>query len=174
MPASVAGTEILSKYPVTDEAVFKYHENLLYHCRTEIEIGDQTITVFSAHPPVPTNNYQNHAREEESSELAKSCEIEGPVLLLGDMNMTDLSLDYHKFIGAGLHDVQREIGIGFGNTWPVRIPITHPYLPTWCMIPLMRGDMIFYSDDFTPVSVRRGPFVHSDHLPVIAELVLVP
>jgi len=169
-PDGIAGTGILSKYPIEDHDIYKISPNLFNHCRATIDVEGTPVTVISSHPPPPTNiaAFRFQARRyREIKELVRMASEGGPSLLMGDFNMTDQSSDYRVPRGAGLHDTYREAGWGFGTTWPARIKGRVP-----CMT-LMRIDYIWHTDEFYPVSVHVGGRAVSDHLPVIADFVYV-
>jgi endonuclease/exonuclease/phosphatase (EEP) superfamily protein YafD len=85
---------------------------------------------------------------------------------MGDFNITDMSQVYRVLTGAGLKDTFREVGWGFGLTWPGRI---QP--PNEWFTPLVRLDYIWHTDEFHAESSWVGSHTASDHLPLIADFV---
>jgi endonuclease/exonuclease/phosphatase (EEP) superfamily protein YafD len=91
-----------------------------------------------------------------------------PTLIMGDLNTTDQTMTYRFMVDADLRDTWREIGWGLGYTWPVRLRGNN--LP----FPVMRIDFIWHTNNFQAMSAWVGPKTVSDHLPVIADLILTP
>jgi endonuclease/exonuclease/phosphatase family metal-dependent hydrolase len=161
-PCSIAGSGILSRYPMTGQELFHSDSGSLYHSSAFIDCDGTRIMVISAHPPPPMSIDAfriRSARYGEINFILDRIPDDTPVLIMGDFNMTDTSRDYRLLTGAGLHDSFREAGWGFGWTW--RNPV-----------PLLRIDYIWHSAEFEPVWIRTGPATVSDHRPVIAQLVL--
>ncbi len=170
-PSGVAGTGILSKYPIESQDIFRITTSSLCHSKATIDVDGLPITVISAHPPPPLSLSQfrfKSRRYTEISALAQMASEGGPVLLMGDFNITDQSSVYRVLTNAGLHDTFREQGWGLGPTWPARL-----HTIKWFM-PLMRIDYIWHTNEFQAQSVWVGPRAISDHLPVIADLIYVP
>jgi vancomycin resistance protein VanJ len=99
----------------------------------------------------------------------------GPLVALGDFNVTDQSGSYQIMTHA-LADSWREAGWGFGTTWPApdlfgqsRIDLAGIPMPAW----LIRIDYIFHSLHWRAVSAEIGPWDgYSDHRPVVVKLTL--
>ncbi len=166
-PDGTAGTGILSKYPILDYEILKLSNHGMYHTRATIEMYGAEITVLSAHPPPPVTLSQplyTVRGSSEITELLKQIPQDGPAILMGDFNITDQSADYTELSGSRLKDAFREVGWGFGPTWPNRIQ----YIGNF--IPLLRIDYVWHSDDFQAISAHTGPWAKSDHLPLIVEL----
>jgi len=170
-PEGIAGSGLLSKYPIENHEFFVLHRGLLYHCRATVNIDGHPVTVISAHPPPPLSlqGYEmTSVRYDEVKRLTEMATQGGPALMMGDFNMTDQSVVYRLPVIAGLHDTFREVGWGFGLTWPMKAKSLQ--LP----FPLMRIDYIWHTDEFQPVSCHVGRRALSDHLPVIADIVFIP
>ena len=113
------------------------------------------------------------ARELEAQLLADLTGQSGLVILGGDANTSPLS-DSYKILTSVLSDAFREMGFGFGHTFPgSTIPesdrphIGRLFVPPW----MTRIDYVFHSDDWNPISARTAQFDGvSDHRGVIVEL----
>jgi vancomycin resistance protein VanJ len=100
----------------------------------------------------------------------------GPLILGGDFNTTDRSETY-RMIQQHLINAHDEAGCGFGFTfptvskfWSLRLLGSLPRFP---LPALIRIDHIFYSSHFTTLkSYTVSDSGGSDHLPIVAELVL--
>ena len=88
-------------------------------------------------------------------------DIEGPKLLIGDLNISMWSHLYDDFETAtGMTNTRR--GFGAIPTWPQQLPFGR--------IPI---DHCLVSTHFAVVDTRRGPAIGSDHLPLIVDLSLL-
>jgi endonuclease/exonuclease/phosphatase family metal-dependent hydrolase len=100
----------------------------------------------------------------------------GPLILGGDFNTNDRSETY-RMIQQHLTNAHDEAGCGFGFTFPTAskfwsLRLLGP-LPRFPLPALIRIDHIFYSSHFTTLkSYTVSDSGGSDHLPVVAELVL--
>lgn len=90
-----------------------------------------------------------------------------PYLVLGDFNTSSYSVIYDRMV-AVMQDSYQELGYGTGHTYPVGG--VHPF-PAWVQ-PMIRIDYIWHSQHWRTVHFEVGPALNSDHLPLVAELVL--
>jgi endonuclease/exonuclease/phosphatase (EEP) superfamily protein YafD len=104
--------------------------------------------------------------------LDKAAQEQVPVLLVGDFNMSEESLDYQR-ITAVYRDAFREVGVGMGFTFPDhRLPQSRadgklPPLP----FPLIRLDYCFIGDGWTALEARVWQTSGgSDHRPLWVKL----
>ncbi len=88
--------------------------------------------------------------------------LQEPVLLLCDCNMTDTSEAY-AHLRRFLRDSFREVGWGMGHT------LHPPQLP----IPVQRIDYVWHSAEFIALDAFVGQEGSSDHLPMVAKLILI-
>ncbi len=162
----IPGKGLLSKYPI-----LSYEQLQFYPDRPDlmatIQLGDGELTVISAHPPPPRFHpngiYMNAATRLQMDALLSVATRNGPVLMLGDFNMTTLSPDHLRMRMNGLVDAFQVSGQGAGFTLPMR----------WRRIPLLpmaRVDYIWHSEHFHSVSSWIGDPTGSDHLPVFSEI----
>jgi vancomycin resistance protein VanJ len=173
---------ILSRVPVVDIYPFRpdigAHEGLV----AEAIVGGQVVTLVNAHPFLPTayprwrreglhlaRHYRTDDRNDAVTELLEFLEAtDGPRLLVGDFNMSASSFAY-QLITTGLRDAYSEAGWGFGHTAPATMEPAVPGIS----LPLFRVDYIFHSPELTALRAWVGPYTHSNHLPVIADLQLL-
>jgi vancomycin resistance protein VanJ len=92
--------------------------------------------------------------------LARLEGIEGPLVVMGDFNVTDQQSLYAP-LARRLRDAHRESGWGMGFTF---ISGRGAGPPVW------RIDYVFHSSDLVALSTRVGDRGGSDHRPVIARL----
>ena len=174
---------ILSKYPIVDVLDFKLAEDgLVFQQRAVIDYKGLNIAVYNIHTTFPwlylrENSTFNHIRFPIYDDVVRRSEIDKlytlitneqlPVLLGGDFNFGDQSDDYRKIQDAGLVDVYRNVGYGFGFTWPINRTPSVSIKPA---IPFIRVDYIFHSPDFHPIASKLLRETGSDHRPIWSEL----
>ena len=90
-----------------------------------------------------------------------------PFIVAGDFNTSDQDAMYPA-LAARMIDSFRERGVGFGTSWPspgmLPIPV---FLP-----PLVRIDYIWHSPGISTRAAWQARTVGSDHLPLVADLVI--
>jgi len=167
-PGHVKGIGIISKYPILNHEILKLGSGWMSHLHTVLDVGPYEITIISAHPPpsvMPTELFYDSRTVDEIIALGEIATENAPAILMGDFNITDQSTDYHYLSDAGLKDAHREMGWGFGSTWPAKTPGREWFTP------LIRIDHIWYTEEFKVESVWTGPRSNSDHLPVLADII---
>ena len=128
--------------------------------------------------PVPTGEQTVGRRAEIGSLVPRLRDRVGAgdaVVVAGDFNLTDQTPEYRALLGTGLLDAHREAGWGFGDTFPagrrVRIAGRQLTIP----FPLLRLDYVWHSRELATRQARVwSSSGGSDHLPVVADLVLRP
>ncbi len=152
------GIALFSRLPWADARVVPLGEPALPSVQAKVFVGQERVSIFGTHAPPPMGGRLWSLRNEHLSETARHLRaIEGPVMVLGDLNATPWSYHLGRLVdSAGLEDSAR--GRRLMGAWPVfarpfSIPIDH------C---LHRGGIVIHGR-------RHGPDVGSDHLPVIVE-----
>lgn len=173
-PQSVFGKSLLSRYPILDEERFIIPEAGAYppHLQAIIDVDGQPLTFFNAHPLRPQFRAGRYVilNDLTIAELARrAASRQGATIMVGDFNTTDQMTAYHTLRQAGLIDSFREAGFGFGLTYPnFRAPAPeYPYV----LPPLVRLDYVWHTQDMTALRFHRGRDAHSDHLPLIVDLI---
>lgn len=162
----IPGKGLLSKFPIIE-----YEQLNLYPDRPDlmatIQLKDTELTVIVAHPPPPRLHsngiYMNAATQQQLYELIRMATHGGPVLMMGDFNMTTRSIFYNTLRRMGLVDAFEVAGEGPGFTLPLR----------WKKIPLLpmaRVDYIWHTQHLIALKSWIGENTGSDHLPVLAQL----
>ncbi len=142
-----------------------------------LDVQGQTVTMINTHQFAPITFDLSYAvpwvlrmrrqQAEIVADFARGEQRQGrPVIMTTDLNATDQN-SVHRIIGGVLRDAWREAGWGLGLTWRFQhqLPVIGP--STW----LARIDHVFFSDDWTAVDARLGPWDgRSDHRPVVATL----
>jgi vancomycin resistance protein VanJ len=170
-PKDVQGTGLLSKYPIESDNIVLPAPEGFYSLKAVLDINGAKVTVLSMHPRarlIYSQNIYTKSGSKHLNDLLNLLSLNGPVLMMGDFNMSDQMSDHKLLTQRGYTDIFREVGWGFGFTWPVRYSIARH------LEPFIRIDYIWHTEEFKAGSVRVGKGAVSDHLPVIAELVYAP
>lgn len=144
------GLGLLSSWPIEGPVVT---DNEPPHIRATVRApGTSGLDVVVAHAPPPLAlgplgpTYAPRRRDDDLAELravlGDSLAEGRPVVLFGDLNLTDRELAYDELVD-GLVDSYRAAGTGFGHTW--RLPYTE--LP----FGLLRIDMVLTDPGLIPV-----------------------
>jgi vancomycin resistance protein VanJ len=162
----IPGKGLLSKYPIKSYSQLHFYPDRPDLLAT-IQLPDGPMTVIVAHPPPPRLHsdgiYINSATRQQMDSLLNVASQGGPLLLMGDFNMTALSTQHARLRSLGLVDSYQVSGEGLGFTLPMRwknIPL----------LPLARVDYIWHSEHFQSLKSWIGSSTGSDHLPVLTQL----
>ena len=119
--------------------------------------------LLATHPLPPISVDYARLRDEQLARIgALAAGLDGPLLLLGDLNITPWSHPYRRLMrDSGLSD--GATGFGVQPTWPAGKP------PLW--IPI---DHTLHSEAVVVLDRRVGPDLGSDHYPVIVDFAVVP
>lgn len=159
---SIFGILIVSRLPIESDNVVhlgpRERAAIQVHiCRSA---GTGCLTIVGAHPPPPVSRDWASERDTvllEAAAIANSASS-GPVVLAGDFNITPWSPIFSRILAeSGLRD--SALGFGIDPTWfsaspALGLPIDH----------------ILVSPDIAVTGRHVGPYVGSDHFPVIADL----
>jgi endonuclease/exonuclease/phosphatase (EEP) superfamily protein YafD len=155
------GIALFSRYPCRETEILYLGEVGVPSIRAEVICCNAVITVLATHslPPggAEYSAYRNEQLERTGEYVAA---LEGPVLLLGDLNTTPWSYYFKRLLKrSGLKDGSR--GQGFLASWPSFAPIF------W--IPI---DHCLHSPELGIVDIRTGASSGSDHFPLVVDLVV--
>jgi endonuclease/exonuclease/phosphatase (EEP) superfamily protein YafD len=170
------GCGIFSRYPVLQcETVYPGLGSGFDAQQCVLDIEGYHVTVLNVHPRSPPlrgfrlfglplgipTGLANEGRDADvRALLARIEETEDPLIVIGDLNLTDQQSLYQP-LTYHLRDAHREGGWGMGFTF-ARFPRLG--LAMW------RIDYVLHSPDLVTLSTQVGDFGGSDHRPVIAEL----
>jgi endonuclease/exonuclease/phosphatase (EEP) superfamily protein YafD len=184
----VWGNAVLSRHPFLETEDFDLEgDGTPSHQRETLDWDGQVIAVYNihlvmpigeqAHLSLPIENpflnlalkYDDTLRNEEIRRLLERLEKETyPFLVAGDFNTSDQSVIYSR-LAVQMKDTYREIGSGFGGSWPLPIAGEFPsFIP-----PLFRVDYLWHSSQFRALDAHQGPPLGSDHLGLVATLSLI-
>lgn len=148
------GLAILSRLPLHDANMVEgVHETPVL--RAEVVWNGHRLRLSAVHPMPPLSPLYHGARQRLlSRELEWGREQDMPHILAGDLNATPWSSSMHRLFGA-----ERVHGFASGPTWPARFPV----------LPI---DHVIGSRHWQHVDRSVGPYIGSDHRPVVARLQL--
>ena len=165
-------TVLLSRYPIREAGLLKPprpgfagpgEEPL----RAVIEVGDTPVAIYAVHPPTPRSLAQWTTRNAQLEWLAATVDERdggGPRIMLGDFNTPPWSFLFRDVVAkADLRDA------GGLLRQATRQPMLLPPHLAWLGATV---DHVLVSPDIGVSGFAVGPYVHSDHLPVIADLTL--
>jgi endonuclease/exonuclease/phosphatase (EEP) superfamily protein YafD len=160
------GMLLYSRLPLHDMSVDFLVQPDIPSIQARVELpGGQLVWLNCVHPrpPVPGESDESLERDAELLVVGKRvCDAALPVVVCGDLNDVAWSRSTRLFQKTSrLVDPRK--GRGLFSTFNARIP--------GIRFPL---DHIFHSDSFRLVTMRRLPYVGSDHFPVFATLSFEP
>jgi endonuclease/exonuclease/phosphatase (EEP) superfamily protein YafD len=150
------GMALYSRYPIKRSALLGLGEARRVAIVADFAIGSQDVRLVAAHPLPPRTAFEARDRDRYLRELGSVIASTGtPVILAGDLNTTPWSYSFQ--------DLMTLTGLASGSfpaTWPsilgpFGIPIDHV---------LAKG--------VTIEALHAGPYIGSDHLPVLADLIV--
>lgn len=156
---------LFSRYPVLNAQVVEPPGGRRPYLVAKIAVGPEPVRVIGVHPPSPSPSDATDSRRRnlQLDHIAETVtDRESPLIVAGDFNTSPWSPHFRDLIAAtGLRDAAD--GHGWIATWPAwfwpaQVPIDHV---------LIRGPL-------DVADIRRGPFIGSDHYPLIADLRLEP
>lgn len=126
--------------------------------RAVIEFDDRPLTLWLMHPPNPIDRRARHRANGELLALGERIGREsGARLVVGDLNRTEGSPFFAEFLRlCGLRDSR--LGFGLQPSWP-----------TWSSYRIAI-DHAFASREVAIVDRRLGPFIGSDHFPLVLDV----
>jgi endonuclease/exonuclease/phosphatase (EEP) superfamily protein YafD len=177
----IPGKGVLSRYPIVRSDLLDLNPGRP-DLRAVLDLGGTEVTVIVAHPPPPqvarSGLRDRPGGAEQFAALVATIEsTDGPLLVLGDFNVTRMHSAYRRLESAGLRDVYRLAGRGAGFTTPTRLAKLAQRGNTLGDIPLpplLRIDYVWISTHWTPIDAWIGGDAGSDHLPVVARVALSP
>lgn len=138
-----------------------------------LTVNHQKIVIVATHPPPPKPALVESRNAEIEGVVNYVSQQKTPVILVGDLNTTMWS-PYYKQLEqkTGLLNARR--GFGILPTWPVSTPYFRrssilAFFKPLLLIPI---DHCLVSSEIKVRSLRSGTNIDSDHLPLIADLLV--
>lgn len=167
------GIAVYSKYPLENASIADWgspHNPIILG---NLLMNGRAISVVATHPPPPKPGlFQVRNRQlYEISRYIKS--LSNPTIVLGDLNITMWSSYYRSLVKTtGLRNARQ--GFGLLPTWPRKTTFSpysriSPPILGLLSIPI---DHCLVSPGIKVVSIHTGTNVNSDHLPLIADLMI--
>jgi vancomycin resistance protein VanJ len=174
-----SGAGLFSRYPLRDIEDFELSFASHWSQRVVVETPAGPIAFLNIHTSIPKPRLMRRGRwpivrfssDRRAGEIRRLVamldRIDGPVLVVGDLNMTERSVDY-EILRSRLTDAFGAVGRGFGFTFP-----NVGHLPRLVPIPwpVLRIDYVWHSAHLVPVAAHLGDPGGSDHRPVVADFV---
>lgn len=159
--ADAFGIALFSKFPLDRTAVIASDPLGFPDIVARALIGGQRLSIISTHPmpPIGASNYGSRNLQLDS--VAKlASRTPGPLVVVGDLNITMWAHHYRKFEEtSGLSNARK--GHGITPTWPLFFPPA--------LIPI---DHCLVSNDIYASYVTTASAIGSDHLPLICKISL--
>lgn len=177
------GNVAQSRYAVIEDAPLTYSERSQ---RIVADIDGQQVAVYNIHFNVPMAGqpnlnilpiisdrlgfffrYNDALRNRQVAGLVEQLKSEPlPYIVAGDFNLSDQATPYWDLTGVAT-DAFRAAGTGLGFSWSV---VRHNGQRIAFLPPQVRIDYVWHSDHFRALSAEQGPYLGSDHLPLIVTL----
>jgi vancomycin resistance protein VanJ len=181
--STISDQGLFSKYPLdTSQTQERWERAVWADALHAVAYVDGTpINVIVFHPPPPAvfhlfeQGFEDGSRSRGFDELFDLLEtLDGPTIIAGDFNSTDLSDTYWRVRNAGFHDTYREVGFGLGLTFPqfrtLDTRLGFGGYPAW-LPPFIRIDYVMHNGialrSLDAEVLRAGD---SDHYPVLVRL----
>ena len=157
------GIAVYSKLALGDPRVLSTAEVELPSVTARLVVGKKPVTLLVTHPPPPLGEAMARMQTRQLADLARQLGGRNSrLLVVGDLNATPWSSTYREFAQrSGLRNGR--LGRGIQPTWPATYP--------WLGIPI---DHVLVGVGLTVSRHQRGPDLGSDHLPIVADVGVLP
>lgn len=155
------GAAVFTKWPMLSAESVPLSPGGAVAARLALDWHGTAVNVLGVHLNWPLGPRNSRFRNQELAALVRFSKAQqGPLLVAGDFNLTPWSQYFTDALEeSGLRDAAH--GFGLARSWPAQ------FAPAG-----IRIDHCLLSPQWHSVSTRIGPWLGSDHLPVVADLVL--
>jgi len=156
-----AGVLLMSRWPMRNVQPILLYTSAEPAVSATLDIGERQLQVLAVHTSWPLGAASTNLRNRQFGLLATQAQArKAPLIMLGDFNVSPLSPWFRALLHeSGLRSASQTFG--WLPTWPTFLP------PAGIQI-----DHALISPDVAVREFRRGPYVGSDHLPIVVDLVL--
>ena len=152
------GIAVMSRYPISTQTK-RFGPGRGTTLIVQANIDGDIVQLVGAHPLAPVSPGRKRRRDAELNGIAAwLASADDATILIGDLNTTPWSHAFDSLVEtSGLRDTSRGVGLQWSwpaPFWPLAIPIDH------CL----------GSKDVTVLDRRMGPYIGSDHLPLVVDL----
>jgi endonuclease/exonuclease/phosphatase (EEP) superfamily protein YafD len=155
------GIMLLSRWPVLAAGMLPDYPDEQSALAAIVQIRGERVQLLGVHATWPISRRHSRRRSRQLRFLAAYARAQtGPLVLVGDLNISPFSPHFQTFLAAGGLKSAAQ-GYGWQPTWPTFLP------PAGIQI-----DHALTSAGVTVTRFRRGASVGSDHLPILIEFVL--
>jgi endonuclease/exonuclease/phosphatase (EEP) superfamily protein YafD len=172
------GSAVFSRLPVDCERKFQLSADGWNCQKVRIRWADRSLAVFNIHlmsplklfPKCGERYYDSSTRSSEMQSLIEHMQVAdcSSVIVAGDFNMTDQSLEYQA-MREHARDAFLDAGSGFGFTYPARTALAK-YWHERQSPPVLRLDHVFYQGGLRARAARVGSNGDSDHYSLVVDL----
>jgi vancomycin resistance protein VanJ len=183
------GQGIWSRYPIVREERWDGSRRGANWQHVVLDVDGRPVHLVNLHLSTPAVNWRtpealpvpvvvgevSEARALEVAWLAPRLQqlAKGPdpVIVTGDLNLTDQTPEFRRLLGAGYSDAYRKAGWGFGLTFPA-VPRARLLGRTYLVrFPLVGIDHVLVSPEVRVRGAKVWPEAgRSDHRPIVADL----
>ncbi|MGH8284156.1 MAG: endonuclease/exonuclease/phosphatase family protein [Steroidobacteraceae bacterium] len=153
------GVLLLSCWPIERAASLALRSNASHGVLATVRVRGQALQVVGVHTCWPMGRAKAALRNRQLAQLAELAQSEsGRLIVLGDLNVSPFSPHFQTLLETGRLASAAQ-GFGWQPTWPSVLP------PVGIQI-----DHVLVSRGIEVRRFARGPFIGSDHWPVVADL----
>ena len=153
-----SSTVILSRWPLEDRVDGSFKAATIF-------VEGQPIRLINVHAPYLFNRGGTEAIDAYYERLLEQLTLEeGPLVVAGDLNVTQYSGWYRSLMREGLQSCHQLTGRGRVTTWP----------NGKMSIPAIRLDHALISSELACLSIVEGLGSGTDHKPLIFDLAFLP
>jgi endonuclease/exonuclease/phosphatase (EEP) superfamily protein YafD len=158
--SQIGEVRVYSKLPIEAESQLWVADRVVQ--KVDVAVNGQTLRVIGIHAPRPQLRawYDYFGFWQRMVPLLTA--EPGPVVIVGDFNATQHSRVYEQLEAGGLRSAHEDRGRGYATTWPNK---------RW-LLPPIRIDQAFLSQDVECLAIAEGQGVESDHKPLVLDIAL--
>lgn len=159
-----SGQAVLSRFAIESQ---DYWQETMGHLYVRLTVEGRTLHLMNAHPAAPADE-DTEQRSREIDHVLQYIEAHtGPIILLGDMNMSEWEADYNHVTGQ-FQDTFDAAQPKRRATFPDNFKEI-PFIPSALAAPVVRLDYIFFNNQLRCLAADTWPNSgSSDHRPVWA------